>query len=172
VEPVATIAGKNVAVQRQVEGLGRVGRALLNTIERTVESVVDRVRNDPNLSVAAGLKFSQLADHLAAMLADVGGALVVMEEAHGAPSPTLADAVEIQRLISERHGAQRQRLGWSESAVRREFRILREELEKVVRKASEFGDPLPVEDGIAVIGGFLDQAEYIAVRALNAGRGS
>jgi signal transduction histidine kinase len=172
VAPAPTIAGRNVAVQRQVEGLGDVGRALLNEIEGTVEAVVDRVRNDPNLSVAAGLKFSQLADHLAAMLADVGGALVVMEEAQGGASPTLADAVEIQRLISERHGAQRQRLGWSESAVRREFMILREELEKVVRAASEFGDPLPVEDGIAVIGGFLDQAEYIAVRALNAGRAS
>jgi hypothetical protein len=170
VEPVATIAGKNVAVQRQVEGLGRVGRALLNAIERTVEAVVDRVRNDPNLSVAAGLKFSQLADHLGAMLADVGGALMVMEEAKGAASPTLADAVEIQRLISERHGTQRQRLGWTESAVRREFMILREEVERVVRNASEFGNPLPVEDGIAVIGGFLDQAEYIAVRSLNAGR--
>lgn len=172
VEPVAAITGKNVAVQRKVEGLGRVGRALQNAIEGTVESVVDRVRNDPNLSVAAGLKFSQLADHLSAMLADVGSALIVMEEARGAASPTLADTVEIQRLISERHGTQRHRLGWNESAVRREFMILREEIEKVVRKASEFGDPLPVEDGIAVIGGFLDQAEYIAVRALNAGRGS
>jgi signal transduction histidine kinase len=171
-EPAPAIAAKDVAVQRKVEGLGRVGRALQNTIERTVESVVDRVRNDPNLSVAAGLKFSQLADHLSAMLADVGSALVVMEEAQGLASPTLADTVEIQRLISERHGAQRHRLGWSESAVRREFMILREEIEKVVRHASEFGDPLPVEDGISVIGGFLDQSEYIAVRALNAGRGS
>jgi hypothetical protein len=47
--------------------------------------------------------------------------------------------------------------------------IMREEIELAIRKASEFGDPLPVEDGIAVIGRFLDQAEYIAVRALNAG---
>jgi hypothetical protein len=28
---------------------------------------------------------------------------------------------------------------------------------------------LPVEDGTAVVGRFLDQAEYIAVRALNSG---
>ena len=96
----------------------------------------------------------------------------MMEEARGSASPTLADAVEIQRLISERHGAQRQRLGWSESALRREFMIVREELENVVRRASEFGDPLPVEDGVAVIGRFLDQAEYTAVRALNARVGS
>lgn len=172
VEHAPTIAGQSVAVQREVEGLGDVGRAMLSSIETTIETIVDRIRSDPNLDVAAGLKFSQISDHFAAMLADVGGALIVMEEAQGSASPTLADAVEIQRLISERHGAQRQRLGWTESAIRREFMILREELEKVVRNASEFGDPLPVEDGIAVIGGFLDQAEYIAVRALNAGRGS
>jgi signal transduction histidine kinase len=165
--PAPTIAGESVALHREVDGLGNVGRALLKSIERTVEAIVERIVGDPNLNVAAGLKFSQLADHLAALLADVGGALVVMEESKGLPSQTLADAVEIQRLISERHGAQRQRLGWSESVLRREFMIVREELELVVRKASEFGDPLPVEDGIAVIGRFLDQAEYIAVRALN-----
>src|SRR5438046_6502570 len=92
-----------------------------------------------------------------------------MEESKGNSSGTLADAVEIQRLISERHGAQRQRLGWTESAVRREFMIVREELEKVIRHASEFGDALPVADGIAVIARFLDTAEYIGLRSLNAG---
>ena len=162
------IAGETVALQRPVEGLGDVGRALLTAMERAVETIVNRIRSDPNLNVAAGLKFSQLADHFAAMFADIGGALVVMEEAQGSASPTLADAVEIQRLIAERHGAQRQRLGWSESALRREFMIVREELGKVVREASELGDPLPVEDGVSVLGRFLDQAEYIAVRALNA----
>ena len=170
--PTIAIAGDTAALQRQVEGLGDVGRALLARLEDVIETIVNRIRSDPNLNVAAGLKFSQIADHFAAMLADVGGALVVMDEAQGSASATLADAVEIQRLISERHGAQRQRLGWSESALRREFMIVREELENVVRKASEFGDPLPVEDGVAVIGRFLDQAEYTAVRALNTRLGS
>jgi len=170
--PTIAIAGDTAALQRQVEGLGDVGRALLARLEDVIETIVNRIRHDPNLNVAAGLKFSQLADHFAAMLADVGGALVVMDEAQGSASQTLADAVEIQRLISERHGAQRQRLGWSESALRREFMIVREELETVVRKASEFGDPLPVEDGVAVIGRFLDQAEYTSVRALNTRLGS
>jgi signal transduction histidine kinase len=167
VERAPTIAGQAVAIQRDVDGLGDVGRALLHVVENTVETIVERMTRDPNLSMAAPLSFSQLADHLAPLLADVGGALVVMEEAKGS-SPTLADAVEIQRLISERHGTQRRGLGWSESALRREFMIMREEIELTVRKASEFGDPLPVEDGVAVIGKFLDQAEYIAVRALNA----
>jgi signal transduction histidine kinase len=171
-DEIPAIAGQSAAPQREFEGLGDVGLVLLNSIEKTVERVVDRMVGDPNLHPAAGLKFSQLADHLAALLADVGGALVVMEEAKGAHSPTLADAVEIQRLIAELHGAQRQRLGWSEAVLRREFMVIREELERLVRYASEFDEPLPVEDGIGVIGRFLDQAEYIAVRALNARVGS
>src|SRR5256714_657613 len=165
------IAGETVSVQREVEGLGNVGRVLLTSIEPVVETIVDRMRSDPNLTMAGGLKFSQLADHLAALLADLAGALVVMEESKGNSSGTLADAVAIQRLISERHGAQRQRLGWTESALRREFRIVREELEREIRKASEFGEPLPIEDGVAVLGRFLDQAEYLACRALNTGIG-
>ena len=170
-ESSGPIAGETVSVQREVEGLGNVGRVLLTSIEPVVETIVDRMRSDPNLTMAGGLKFSQLADHLAALLADLAGALVVMEESKGNSSGTLADAVEIQRLISERHGAQRQRLGWTESALRREFRIVREELEREIRKASEFGEPLPIEDGVAVLGRFLDQAEYLACRALNTGVG-
>ena len=171
-EPTPAIAGQPLATQVEAEGLGEVGLVLLRSVEKTVERVVDRMLGEPSLNVAAGLKYSQLADHIAALLADIGGALVVMEEAKGTHSSTLADTVEIQRLISELHGAQRQRLGWSETVLRREFMILREELDRMVRNASEFGEPLPVDDGIAVIGRFLDQAEYIAVRALNARLGS
>ncbi len=171
VEATVPIAGEEVIIQREAAGLGNVGHALMESIEQVVDTIVMRIRSDSNMSMAAGLRFSLLSDHLAALLADIGGALIVMDEARGSASATLADAVEIQRLISERHGAQRHRLGWTESALRREFRIVREEIELAIRGASEFGDPLPVEDGVAVIGRFLDQAEYIAVRSLNSGVG-
>ena len=170
-ETTVPIAGQTITVQPEVEGLGKVGHVLLSQIEPIADTVVDRLRRDPNLNTTAGLKYSQLADHLTALLADVGSALCVMEEAKGSASGTLADAVEIQRLISERHGAQRQRLGWTESGLRREFMIVREEIERAIRTASEFGDPLPVEDALTVLGRFLDQSEYLAVRALNTGIG-
>ena len=161
------IAGENVTVHKDVKGLAKVGRALLDDMEGVINRVVERIRNDPNLNFVGGLKFSQVADHFPALLADVAGALIVIEELRGEPSPLLADATEIQRLVSERHGLQRHRLGWTESALRREFMIVREELERVGRGASNEGDSLPVEDGVAVIGRFLDQSEYVAVRALN-----
>jgi nitrogen-specific signal transduction histidine kinase len=167
-ESSPAVAGEAVKVQREVKGFAKVGRALLATMEATVETLVERIRTDPSLGVAAGLKFSQIADHLPTLLADVAGALIMIEELKGQPSLLLADATEIQRLVSERHGLQRRALGWSESALRREFMIVREEIERVIRNASTHEDPLPVEDGVAVIGRFLDQSEYVAVRAVNA----
>lgn len=166
--PQPAIAGEQAVLQRDVKGLSKVGRALLDGMDRTLERIVETIRNDPSLNVAAGLKFSQVADHFPALLADIAGALIVIEELKGQPSPLLADATEIQRLVSDRHGIQRQRLGWNESALRREFMIVREELERVVRSASTDGEPFPMEEGIAVIGRFLDQSEYVAVRSLNA----
>ena len=135
IETSVPIAGQTIIAQPEVEGLGKVGHALLLQVEPIVDTVVERLRSDPNLITTAGLKYSQLADHLTALLADVASALCVMEEVKGSASGTLADAVEIQRLISERHGAQRQRLGWNESALRREFMIVREEVGRTIRNA-------------------------------------
>jgi signal transduction histidine kinase len=163
------IVADDVAVQHEVEGLSKAGRALLDDMGGTVGRVVDRMRGDAHLTIAATLEFSQLADHIPTLLADIAGALIMIEELRGEPSPLLADATEIQRLVSERHGLQRRGLGWSESALRREFMIVREEVERVMRNASNLGEQLPVEEGVTVIGRFLDQSEYVACRALNAG---
>ena len=163
------IAGEPAPAPRSVAGFARVGRALLGSMDETVETLVERIRNDTSLGVAAGLKFSQVADHLPTLLADIAGALIMLEELRGQPSLLLADATEIQRLVSDRHGIQRRMLGWSESALRREFMIVREEIGRVIHNASHAEDPLPADDGIAVIGRFLDQAEYVAVKAVNSG---
>jgi hypothetical protein len=168
-EAPTPIAGETVKTERNVKGFARVGRALLAAMDDTVYTFVERIRGDQSLNVAAGLKFSQIADHFPTLLADIAGALVMIEELKGQPSLLLADATEIQRLVSERHGVQRRALGWNEASVRREFMIVREEVERVIRAASSPEDPLPVEDGVSVIGRFLDQSEYVAVKAVNAG---
>jgi signal transduction histidine kinase len=170
VPAVADLSTTAATQKREVEGLADVGEALLSNLDETLEAIVSRIRNDESLSISAGLKFSQLADHIATFLADVASALVVIEEFAGQPTPLLADATEIQRLVSERHGTQRARLGWTESAIRREFMIIREELERVVQRGFRHGRRLQVEDAIAVLERFIDQAEYVAVRALEGGR--
>ncbi len=155
---------------RQVTGLADVARGLLSELAPLVDVVVERIRSDPTLPMAAGIRTSQVTDHLSTLLADIAGALIVVEEAAGEPSPLLADAMEIQRLVAERHGAQRARLGWTEASMRREFMIIREELDRVVRSAVPPEGPLEPAGAVATVNRFLDQAEYIGVRALEKAR--
>jgi len=161
---------RSAALPRDLTGLGEVARGVLTHLERLVSVVVERVRADTRIPMAAGLRTSQVSDHLSTLLADIAGALIVVEESAGEPSPLLADATEIQRLVSERHGAQRARLGWTETAMRREFMIIREELERVIRLSIPAGALLRPEDVVATIARFVDQAEYLGVRALEKAR--
>ncbi|MEP6622685.1 MAG: ATP-binding protein, partial [bacterium] len=152
---------KDVAVKRNVAGLTALARAILQQLQPLVETVVARIRADAEILAAAGLRTSQVSDHLPTLLADIAGALVVMEEVGSESSALFADGAEIQRTIAERHGAQRARLGWGEASLRREFVIIREEVERVVL------DCMPLEvaapEAMATIGRFIDQAEYLSV---------
>ncbi|MEO5568090.1 MAG: hypothetical protein ABIR92_06345, partial [Gemmatimonadaceae bacterium] len=130
------------------------------------------MRADPALSIAAGLRTSQVADHLSTLLADVAGALIIVEETSGEPTPLLADSMEIQRLIAERHGMQRARLDWTEAALRREFMIIREEIERAVKRSMPRHGSLSLVDALATVNRFVDQAEYISVRALVEAKGA
>jgi len=169
-----TISGSRRKLQRPgtlgvLHGLGKVAKVLLVELEPLVDSVVERIRCDSAMRMAAGLRTSQVADHLSTLLADVASALVILEEVDGDASPLLADAMEIQRLVSERHGAQRARLGWTEAAMRREFMIIREEVGLVIRRVVSSAGPLRADDAVAAANRFLDQAEYIGVRTLEKG---
>jgi PAS domain S-box-containing protein len=154
------------AARRELKGLGDVARGVVSQLSPLVESVVERVRCDPALAMATGLRTSQVADHLTTLLADIASALIVIEETAGESSSLLADAMEIQRLVSERHGAQRAALGWTEASLRREFMIIREELEHVVRYSIPANGPMQAADAVATVNRFIDQAEYLGVRSL------
>nr|MBA3890995.1 hypothetical protein [Gemmatimonadaceae bacterium] len=147
-------------------GICDAGEAIMQHLPRTVKEIVERIRRDPNLQVAAPLKHFQIADHLATFLADMATALLVTGSMGGQPTPLLADATEIQRLISERHGQQRAGIGWTESGLRREFMIIREAVERVIRHAVRDDAECGADDAVALVHRFIDQAEYTASRAL------
>lgn len=159
------------SVERQVRGLADVANRVMSQLGPIVDRVVSRIRTDTVICTAPALRTSQVADHLSTLIADIVSSLAVLEEASGRPSQMLADAMEIQRLVSERHGAQRSRLGWNEAAMRREFMIIREELNRAVSQAVTLGGELTVEVATAALGRFVDQAEFAAVRALERGNG-
>jgi hypothetical protein len=113
---------------------------------------------------------AELEDHVAPFLAEIAQALVILGESGGAPA-LLRDSSDIQRLIAELHGAQRARLGWTEAALRREFAILKEEVEAAVRRKlpATSGE---ADAGVGLLARFLDHSEHISLSGLRAAAGA
>ncbi len=111
-----------------------VADAVLAEIERVLYAYVARLRSDPATPSAYAVDEPHLEDHLASFLADLAATLGGVDVATGTPTDLVRDGTAIQRVVAERHGAERARLGWAEAEVRREFAILGEELAAAVRR--------------------------------------
>jgi signal transduction histidine kinase len=153
----------------RVQGLADVGETMLRETEPIVDAFVFRLRREEIAPAAARLRFSQVANHVAALLADVAESLIVLEDSGGHPTPLMHDGAEIQRLIAERHGAQRARLGWSEETLKRECEILADEVERALRNRLGDADGR-IDEAIVVIRRQLDEATRVGIRALQRAR--
>ena len=156
------------APARFAQGLAELGAGLLERIDDIVKKYSRKLRTKRGIAKAKNLSRSELEDHAAAFLADIVQALVVIEEAQGGPSSVMRDGSVLRRIISERHGAQRQRLGWTEDELKLEFRILKT---AVLEAANEVAiDERMTEAGVArkaaekLLMQLLDTAEEISVR--------
>jgi PAS domain S-box-containing protein len=150
----------------RVRGLGDVGDALLRELEPIIDAYVHRLRAESAAPAAARLSFSQLADHAGCLIADVASSLTVLEDSCGQPTPLLDDGAEIRRLIAERHGQQRARLGWTDAALHHECVVLRDEILRGIRRCAPRDDEALVAEAGAVVTGMLDEAERISARTL------
>ena len=147
-------------------GLADIGEVLLRELEPLLEAYVSRIREECSIPGASALKFSHLADHVASYVADLSGMLIALDEAAGQPSSVLDDAAEIHRLVAGRHGTQRARLGWNEAAIRCEYAILRDEIERVVRQCARTVEDAAIEEATGIMSRFLAEAERTSLRAL------
>jgi PAS domain S-box-containing protein len=149
----------------EMPGLGEVGRALARLAEPMVVDLGRRLREDPGIASARSTDRVQLQDHAATFLVDIGLALVTLDEGGGEPA-LMRDGTEIQRVIAERHGAQRARIGWTEDELRREFQLLREMVAPwVVEEVRQQGDDaVDVEEALGVLDRLLQQAERVSLR--------
>jgi signal transduction histidine kinase len=164
--PRQTPADSVPAIQR-TRGLAEVGDALMHETESILDAFVARLRHEGSMPAAPTLRYSQLANHVAPLLADVAAALVALDESGGAPSTLLTDSADIQRFIADRHGQQRARLGWTVEALARESAILHDEVERGVCRC--FQDPkyeVQREEALGVIRRYLEQAAETSRRAL------
>jgi PAS domain S-box-containing protein len=154
---------------RKLPLLAAVGDVLRERADEIARGVAERMRQDPTTARAREVDTALLEDHYPTFLADLGQSLVLLAE-EGARPTVLRDGSEIQRIISELHGAQRVRLGWTEEELRREFEILCDEVEATVEAAA----PGAVFDGgaevIDLVRRLLTHAEHASLRGFRAAR--
>jgi PAS domain S-box-containing protein len=143
--------------------LREVGRAILADTERVLHAYVARLRSDTRIPSAREADDTELEDHMSTFVADLAQNLSAVDLSDGLPTPTLRDGSDIQRLVADRHGAQRARLGWQADELRREHEILREELARVIRRRVPHGRRREAETAISVVDGWLAQAERLSL---------
>jgi hypothetical protein len=146
--------------------LQTIGDAILAELEGIMRAFVVRVLSDPDMPHAREVDANAVEDHLATFLADVAVTLASVSIEQELPNQDVRDGTEIQRIVAQRHGAQRARLGWTEKELRREFVILEEELNAAVqRRLPEYAIGPSRESGEGEAGRagiFLHQAMQIA----------
>ena len=130
------------------------------------ETIVDRQRGDPQIPRARQVSRTELEDHIATYLSDIGQLFAIIDERGTARLPLMIDGAAIQRVIAERHGAQRQRLGWTEEELRREHTTLVAEVERVVLDSSLLTGSPPA-DTLPLLRIILQEAEEISVRGFH-----
>jgi hypothetical protein len=145
---------------RDVAGLAQAGATLRDHTPAVMHAVLRRLRGELESPGAATVGDAELEDHLGTLLVELARALVLIEAEGGETTRTLRDGTEIQRVLAERHGAQRAALGWSEADHKREFAILREEIGNVLHgghivDAASGGDDAPPASRQAVALGIV-----------------
>ena len=160
--------GRRRAVEEsRVHGLAEIGAHLRERLDDVLEAYTARLRADPAFPQAAPLRRSELEDHQLPFLSDLAQTLLVIEETGGLESDVLRDGSTIQRVVAELHGRQRQRRGWTDAQLEREYAILAEELEhlvqRVIRESDGAGDATTV---LEVLRRLMARAADTARRAL------
>jgi hypothetical protein len=154
----------DVAVR--LHGLGDVGKVLVRDLESLLNAFITRLREEPIIEGTNALRACQLSNHLIEYVAGIAATLMALEELRGDTSVEIADAARIHALIAECHGRQRGQLGWTTERLRREWTILREEVDRLVRLHSrELLEPALAE-ATRIVERMIAQAMEISARAL------
>jgi PAS domain S-box-containing protein len=115
--------------------LHALGSRLAAHAETIAERYVAALRADPWFPGATTLPEVQLRDHVTPFVSLLAAQLMTIGETRGEAHELLGDGGQLQRMMSELHGAQRQRLGWSEVDIERETQLLIAEVERSIQDA-------------------------------------
>lgn len=155
-----------------MRGLTVVGRALRSAVEDVMRLHAIRVRNELKSPGVSTISDAELEDHVRTLVVDLASALIFIEEARGEASRAVRDGSEIQRLIAERHGAQRAALGWTEADYRAEFQLLEEAIEATLRRRQTFGPDADLGTALGILHQLIEHVERAGARGMETMRAS
>jgi signal transduction histidine kinase len=159
-------ARRETSDSSHVRGLAEIGAVLVRELEPILSTFVSRLRADAAVPRAQSLRFWQLADHVGTYIADLGGMLIALPDAGGDHATVMGDGTDIQSLVAERHGTQRAGLGWTPDALKREWQLLTEEVERAIQRRTRDVDERTTEAAIGMIRRFIEHATELSGRAL------
>ena len=150
-------------------GLDEVGEMVRGMVNEILAAYTDRLRADAVTPRARRMRRAELEDHALSLLADVSQTLLIVSEAGRDAPDLLRDGSAIQRTIADHHGRRRRAQGWTESAVRRDHQLLREELERAVRaRLRGRANGGSMEEAVELLLRLISNAERISVEAWRA----
>jgi len=154
--------------ERYAKGIAHLGELMMEELDAIVRKYAKQLNGKGGIAAAASLSSSELEDHAAAFLADIIQSLVIVEEAGDGASGIMRDGGVLRRLISERHGAQRKRVGWSEEDLKREFELIRAAVFAALRRVARHNKDAAVQDqrraAQNLLAKLLESAEQTSLR--------
>ena len=149
-----------------------LGERLRHNVEQLIAKYSARLRTDPLTPMAKRLLPALIEDHAMSYFGDLFQSLVILEKSDDLEgreeSDLMNDGSQIQRLIAELHGRQRHRLGWTEEALHREYQIIDEEVESLLRQHSSGSDRNRLEWALGVLKRMLNAAHDASFAAFHA----
>lgn len=164
-DPAAgAVRAQDRIVNRSVDGLASAGRLLRKQIEPLLDAWVAELHSDSLFSDANRRTREILEDHFSTLVANLAQSLVTIERSGGLESSTIKDGGAIQRTISELHGRQRARIGWTEQQVEREYDLLSDHVRSLIR--TQGGNVnVNLAAVLDVVSHLLDRAKDTSTRA-------
>ena len=150
--------------------LARVGEAFVAEVVPILRIWTSRLRTEKPFPDVERLTDAELEDHAATFLTDVALALRILDGDTDEPSASMRDGTAIMKLIGERHGAQRARLGWPESALVRELALLAEEVDEAIGRIGKHFSPVTIEHARRVVARLLEQSARVSIKGFRSER--
>jgi signal transduction histidine kinase len=147
--------------------IAELGKELASETEPIARAHAGRLRSDPSLADVVALPEAQLRDHLSTLVNEIAQVLIVTGETEARAPELLRDGSDILRLVSELHGAQRQRLGWTEAHIAHEVELLHAEVVVALGRApaAASADADVLTQVMVLVRRLLEQSRQASLRA-------